>query len=150
MYKTILSKIKMSRTNAEDVLKGLTLKVYKFVLRNGKPTGIREVQRSLKLSSPTLATYHLNKLEEAGLLRKNMEGYEVNRVFLQNLIRIRRMLIPKYFFFCVFFIAALIVQLLILRPAILTREYIFAVGVTCTAAFSYLYETIRTLLKKTI
>lgn len=140
----------MASNNAEDVLKGLTLKVYKFVLKNGKPTGIREVQRSLKLSSPTLALYHLDKLEEAGLLKKGTEGYEVNRVFLKNLVRFKRMLIPKYFFYCVFFTTALIVQLVIFRPIILSREYVFAVGVTCAAALSYLHETIKTLLKKGI
>jgi len=140
----------MSSTDSEDVLKGLTLHVYKFVLKNGKPTGIREVQRSLKLSSPTLAIYHLNKLEEAGLLKKSVDGYEVNRVFLKNLVRFRRMLIPKYFFYCVFFTTALIVQLTILKPIVLSREYIFALGVTCAATLSYLYETIITLIKKGI
>ncbi len=140
----------MSRTHSEDVLKGLTLKVYKFVLKNGKPTGIREVQRSLKLSSPTLAIYHLDKLEESGLLKKSVDGYEVNRVFLKNLVRFRRMLIPKYFFYCIFFTTALIVQLTILKPIVVSREYIFALGVTCVATLSYLYETIITLIKEGI
>ena len=140
--------MRMNSTDAEDVLRGLTLKVYKFVLKKSKPTGIREVQRSLELSSPTLALYHLNKLEEAGLLKKSSEGYEANRVFLRNLIRFRRMLIPKYFFFCVFFTTALIVQVAILTPPITTREHVFAVGVTSAATLSYLYETIKTLLKK--
>ena len=140
----------MSQNDAEDVLRGLTLKVYKFVLKNRNPTGIREVQRSLKLSSPTLAVYHLSKLEEAGLLKKSLKGYEVNRIFLKNLIRLKRMLIPKYFFYCVFFITALIAQLAIFRPTVLSREYIFAVGITCAAVLSYLYETIVTLLRKDI
>lgn len=140
----------MSPGDTEDVLRGLTLKVYKFVLKKGKPTGIREVQRSLKLSSPTLALYHLKKLEEAGLVKKETEGYEVNRVFLKNLVRFKRMLIPRYFFYCVLFTTALIVQLVIFRPIILSSEYVFAVGVTCLAALSYLYETIGTLIKESI
>jgi len=140
----------MRRTDSEDVLKGLTLQVYKFVLKKGKPTGIREVQRSLKLSSPALAIYHLNKLEEAGLLKKSVNGYEVNRVFLKSLVRFRRMLIPKYFFYCLFFTTALIVQLTILKPIIVSREYVFALAVTCAATLSYLYETIITLTKESI
>jgi len=136
----------MSSKNAEEVLKGLTLKVYKFVLKKRKPTGIREVQRSLKLSSPTLARYHLNKLEEAGLVKNTVEGYETNRIFLRNLIRFKRMLIPKYFFYTVFFALALVIELTLLKPTVFSREYIFAVAVTCTAALSYAYETIRTFL----
>lgn len=140
----------MPSKNVEDVLKGLTLKVYKFVLKNRKPTGIREVQRSLKLSSPTLAQYHLNKLEEAGLLKKTVEGYETNRIFLRNLIRFKRMLIPKYFFYTIFFTLALAIELTLLKPTVFSREYIFAVAVTCAAALSYAYETIRTFLTGSI
>lgn len=140
----------MPSKNAEDVLKGLTLKVYKFVLKNRKPTGIREVQRSLKLSSPTLAQYHLNKLEEAGLLKKTIEGYETNRVFLRNFIRLKKMLIPKYFFYAVFFTLALAIELTLLKPTVFSREYIFAVTVTCAAALSYIYETIKTFLIESI
>jgi len=140
----------MSSNEAEEVLKGLTLKVYKFVLNKGAPTGIREVQRGLKLSSPTLASYHLKKLEEAGLLKQAMEGYVVDRVFLKNLIRFRRMLIPRYFFYSVFFVLALALELTIFRPAALSREYVFAVGITCVAVFSYIYETTKVLLKESI
>jgi predicted transcriptional regulator len=77
----------------KDVLRGLTLKVYKFVLRSDRPVGIREVQRALGLSSPTLALYHLNKLEEAGLIKKEANGYIADRVILENLFRFRRILI---------------------------------------------------------
>jgi len=66
----------------EDVLRGKTLEVYRYVLKNGKPTGVREVQRALRFSSPRLSFYHLNKLEEAGFLKKTVDGYVVERVFL--------------------------------------------------------------------
>jgi len=137
-------------SNEDEVLKGLTTKVYRFVLKRGEPTGIREVQRGLKLSSPTLASYHLKKLEETGLLKQTMDGYVVDKVFLRNLIRFRRMLIPKYFFYSVFFVLALALELTIFRPVALSREYMFAVGITCVAALSYIYETIRALSKEGI
>jgi len=140
----------MASNEAEEALKGLTLKVYKFVLKKGTPAGIREVQRGLKLSSPTLASYHLKKLEEAGLLKQTMEGYVVDRVFLRNLIRFRRMLIPRYFFYSVFFVSALALELTTLRPVAVYREYAFAVGITCVAVFSSIYETIKVLLKESI
>lgn len=140
----------MASNEAEEVLKGLTTKVYKFVLKRGRPTGIREVQRGLKLSSPTLASYHLKKLEEAGLLKQNPEGYIVDRVFLRNLIRFRRMLIPRYFFYSIFFLLALALELTIFKPTALSREYVFAVGIACVAALSYVYETIKVLFKEGI
>ena len=140
----------MTSNDVEDGLKGLTVKVYKFVLKNARPTGIREVQRSLKLSSPTLALYHLDKLEKVGLLKKTMEGYEVDRVFLRNLVRFRRVLVPRYLFYFIFFASALIGELTFLKPVILSREYVLAVGVTLLAAVSYLYETIKTLVQKRI
>jgi len=140
----------MSSNEAEEVLKGLTLKVYKFVLKRGRPTGIREVQRGLKLSSPTLASYHLKKLEEAGFLKQDMEGYVVDRVFLRNLIRVKRMLIPRFFFYSVFFTSALVLELTTFKPIALSREYVFAVGVACVAAMSYAYETVRTLVRGSI
>lgn len=62
------------QSEPKDVLRGLTLKVYRFILKNDKPVGIREVQRALNLSSPTLALYHMNKLEEAGLIKKELDG----------------------------------------------------------------------------
>lgn len=132
----------------EDVLRGLTFKVYRYVLKNGKPTGVREVQRALKLSSPRLASYHLNKLEEVGLLKKNIDGYVVDRVFLQNSIRLSRILVPRFFFYSFFFLTLIILELTIFKPTTLSKEYIFGVVATCIAAASYLYETVRILLKK--
>ncbi|MFZ0965685.1 MAG: helix-turn-helix domain-containing protein [Candidatus Bathyarchaeia archaeon] len=140
----------MSRNDVEDVLKGTTIKVYKFVLKSEGPVGIRETQRALKLSSPTLASYHLEKLREAGLLKQCIQGYEPNRVFLKTMIRLRGMLIPRYLFYSIFFISALIVELVVFKPPILTREYFFAVGVIFVASIAFIYETVQTLLKESI
>jgi DNA-binding transcriptional ArsR family regulator len=139
----------MTSEDIENMLRGTTLKVYKFVLKEG-PVGIREVQRGLKLSSPTLASYHLHKLEVAGLVKQGLEGYEVNRIFLRTLVRFRRMLIPKYLFFFIFFFCALFIELVVFKPRVLTRGYVFAVVVTLVAALSYLYETIQAFLKEAI
>ena len=140
----------MSSEDVEDVLKGLTLKVYRYVLKNKKETGIREVQRALKLSSPTLAVYHLDKLEQAGLVKKGASGYVVDRVYLRNLVRFRQLLVPKYFFYALFFSLAVVVELAVLRPTVFSREYVFAFIVTCAAAVSYVYETIKTWMKQTV
>ena len=126
-----------------DVLRGLTLKVYKYILQNNKPVGIREVQRGLNLSSPTLALYHMNKLEEAGLIKKGADGYVADRIILQNLIRLRRVLIPRNFFYMIFLITSLVMLIVFLRPPTLSREYIFSLAVISVAAATSVYETMK-------
>ena len=137
-------------SESKDILRGLTLKVYKFILKNDKPVGIREVQRALNLSSPTLALYHMNKLEEAGFIKKELNGYVADRIILENLVRLRRVLIPRHFFYTVFFVASLIFLVVFLRPSMLTREYIFSLGVVSVAAATSVYETIRALSEKVL
>jgi SOS-response transcriptional repressor LexA len=136
------------RSNSEDALKGTTLEVYKYVLKNGKPTGVREIQRALNLSSPRLAAYHLDKLEDVELLRKTMDGYVVNRVLLQNSVRVSRILVPRFFFYSVFFITIIALQLTVFKPTILSKEYLFSVVAVSIAAALFLYETLRVLFKK--
>jgi len=127
----------------KDVLRGLTLKVYRFILKNDRPVGIREVQRALNLSSPTLALYHINKLEEAGLVKKELGGYVADKVILENLVRFRRVLIPRNFFYTVFLITSLVMLAVFLRPPMLTREYVFSLGVITVATAASVYETIK-------
>ena len=134
----------------DDVLRGLTSKVYKFILKNDRPVGIREVQRALDLSSPTLALYHINKLEEAGLVRKELNGYVADRIVLRNLIRIRKVLIPRNFFYTVFFATSLVFLLILLRPPILTREYMFSLAVVSTAVAISIYDTVKALSEKVL
>jgi DNA-binding transcriptional ArsR family regulator len=140
----------MSSEDIEDILKGLTLRVYRYVLKNKKETGVREVQRALKLSSPTLAVYHLEKLEQAGLVKRGASGYVVDRVYLRNLIRFRRLLVPRYFFYALFFTLAVVAELTVFKPVVFSREYVFALIITSAAAASYLYETVITWMKETI
>jgi DNA-binding Lrp family transcriptional regulator len=127
----------------KDVLRGLTLRVYRFILKNDKPVGIREVQRSLNLSSPTLALYHINKLEEAGLIKKELNGYVADRIILENVVRLRRVLIPRNFFYTAFLLASLVMLAVFFRPPTLTRDYVFSLGVVTFATAASLYETIK-------
>ena len=135
---------------SKDILKGLTLRVYRFILKNEKPVGIREVQRALRLSSPTLALYHMNKLEEAGFIKKELGGYVADRIVLENFIRLRRILIPRHFFYTVFFVTSFVFLAVFLRPPILTRDYIFSLGALSVAAGTSVYETIKTLSEKAL
>jgi|SRR5271157_1717548 len=140
----------MKLNNSEDVLRGVTLQVYRYVLRNGKPTGIREVQNSLNLSSPRLAYYHLNKLEEAGLVKKTPEGYMPDRVVMHDSVRLRRTLVPRQLFYALFFATMLVFQLTLFRPDTFSRYYTFALLGTGAAFALCIYETRRIFKRKSI
>lgn len=84
----------MSKKEELEDLWGKTLKVYRHVLKVGKPIRLVDVQRDLGFSSASLAQYHLKKLDEMGLVREDQEGYVVDRMAYQQVFRIRRTLIP--------------------------------------------------------
>lgn len=140
----------MASEEAKDVLRGTTLKVYRFMLKSSKPVGVREVQRALKLSSPSLAAYHLSKLEEVGLLRQEKGEYSADKIFLESMIRIRHFLIPRYLFYSVFAVSALIVELTLLKPHTLTSSYFFSTIATFILALALCYETAKTWVKGNI
>ncbi len=94
--------------SVEVDLRGNTLRVYWYMLQNSKPVGVREVQRDLGMSSPSVASHHLNKIIDMGLAEKNVESlYElvefVKVGILRDFIRFRGTLLPRYFFIGVFF-----------------------------------------------
>lgn len=130
-----------SGSNEKDVLQGKTLQVYRFITRQHEPARVREIQRSLGFSSPSLVLYHLEKLKDAGLIKEEGIGYVADKVLLKNLVRFRSTLIPRYFFYFLFFTLGTILELTLLRPPIVTREYLIAVMFTSAAAIAFGIET---------
>jgi DNA-binding transcriptional ArsR family regulator len=137
----------LSADESEKALKGTTLEVYRFLLKKSKPVGIREVQRALGLSSPSVATYHLSKLEDMGLLKRESSGYTVNRFLLEYSVKVNRFLVPRYLFYAVFAFAILLIELTVMRPELMTREYVFSVVATCIFFVVFCYETAKTWLR---
>jgi DNA-binding transcriptional ArsR family regulator len=100
----------------EDVksqLKGTTLRVYWHLLRSGKPTTIRHLQRDLSFSSPSVASYHLEKLIDLDLVKKVAGDYELKKTVsleaVSSFVRISHLMIPRYVFYTAFFLTLLIV-----------------------------------------
>jgi predicted DNA-binding transcriptional regulator len=131
----------------EDVLKGTTLRVYRLIYRQGRPMGVHDVQRGLQLSSPSVAQYHIKKLLGAGLIREGQDGYVIDRIIFENMIRVRRALIPLQATYSIFFASTLVVMLTLLRPPSITSVYIFALIVNCVALAISLYDVSRALRK---
>lgn len=103
----------------ESQLKGKTLQVYWYLL--GAPShsaGVREIQRSLSFSSPSIAVHHLDKLQNLGLVTKKGTGEyvlteEVKVGLLRFFTRVGRFLVPRYLFYSVWLSTMLFTYLLL-------------------------------------
>lgn len=125
----------------KDVLRGRTLQVYRFIIRHGEPVRVRDIQRGLGLSTPSLVTYHLDKLKEASLIKEDGQGYVADKVLLANFVRFRNALIPRYFFYFLFFTLGTALELTLFAPQVASREYLIAVTFTAAASIAFAIET---------
>jgi len=107
----------------ESELKGLTLRVYWHILSLNKKEsiGTRSVQRALGLSSPSVASHHLEKLKTLGLLDKDATGEyrlvgQVKVGVLRNFVGVLGVLLPRYLFYSTMFTAMLVLYPIIYPP----------------------------------
>jgi predicted DNA-binding transcriptional regulator len=108
-------------TQIESELKGKTLQIYWYMLRSpGSHVGVREIQRALHLSSPSVAAHHLEKLVTMGLVDKTRIGeyyitQEVKVGLLRFFTRLGRFLVPRYLFYSIWFTTMLILYMALYR-----------------------------------
>lgn len=114
----------MSQTSASDLalieseLKGKTLLVYWYFLKSrATAVGVREIQRSLGFSSPSVASHHLEKLLSLGLIEKTNTGeyflvQQVKVGMLRFFTKMGRFLVPRYLFYSVWLTTMLIFYIL--------------------------------------
>ncbi len=102
----------------ESQLKGKTLQVYWYLLGSSSHSaGVREIQRSLRFSSPSVALHHLEKLQGLGLVTKKGTGEyvleeEVKIGLLRFFTRVGRFLVPRYLFYSVWVSTMLVTYVL--------------------------------------
>ncbi len=143
-------------TNAtNEELEGITLTVYAYVVHANKPVGIREVTRGAKISSTSVAYRHLTKLEDLGLIEKNSYGDFVlkEKTGVNGNVWIGRSLVPLSVFFTLFFIGALISELIIISLAFLfslaiEMSFFFLTILTGLAVTFFIFEA-RSVQKRT-
>ncbi len=139
----------------ESKLKGKTLLVYWYLISsNSRIVKVREVQRALKFSSPSIAAYHLSKLEELGLVRKTEHGeyelvQEVKIGTLRFFTRIGRFLIPRFLFYSIWF-STMIVMYIVLYPQTGDAHNIMAMIFGISSVMIFWFETIKLLRNKPI
>ncbi|MGD0329677.1 MAG: hypothetical protein ABSB40_04420 [Nitrososphaeria archaeon] len=142
-----LTGVLMSPKQVEVQLKGNTLRVYVYVLKKGK-VGVREVQHALHFSNPSLAQYHLNKLNEMGLVRENGGSYEIaNEVkvdVMRDFLRVGTLLVPRLVMYAVFFTVFTIYLTIVSLPLRFGEPLVTALLILLYLASSiYWYEALR-------
>jgi predicted DNA-binding transcriptional regulator len=103
----------------ESQLKGKTLQIYWYMLRDPNTSvGVREVQRSLGLSSPSVAAHHLEKLLSLGLVEKTTRGeyllnQEIKVGILKFFSRMGRFLVPRHLFYAIWLTTMFVIYLVV-------------------------------------
>jgi len=132
--------ISLVERDFEQELKGNTLRVYSYILRVRKSVSAREIQRGLRLSSPSVALHHLEKLRKLGLIKKdNMGQYnlieEVKVGLLRLFIGAGAYLIPRYL---TYFVGLLVFYLIVFRVTFSIKDiYIMIFGLSSIIISAY-------------
>ena len=109
---------------------------------------VREVQKTLRFSSPSVAQHHLEQLRHLGLVKKDEVGgnysltNEVKIGVLRHFIKLGRLLFPRYFFYAVFSTTFYLFYVLVLMHG-LTRENLFILMFGATVSAIFWFEALR-------
>lgn len=129
----------MSEEELEYKLRGKTLQVYLYLIRSGidESHGVREIQRALGFKSPSIASYHLEKLRELGLLAKDENGdyrvaKEVNVGLLKLYIKIGELRLPRFLLYACL-ITSMVVTYLLAYPQTLSPHNLFALLISISS-----------------
>jgi len=131
----------------ESELKGKTLLVYLHILKSGQESvGVREVQRSLGFSSPSVAAYHLGKLKDLGLIENLYGDYKIVREVkvgvLRSFVTLGGVMLPKFLFYAVL-MTTMLVTYLFQFPLETTRENITTIVMGLVPTAIFWYETVK-------
>lgn len=132
----------------EYALRGKAWRVYWLLLKKGKPMSVREVQKALRFSSPSVAQHHLEKLRELGLVVKHEAGGSYNLIgevkigVLRHFVKLGRLVFPRYLFYALFSTTLTLMYILLFMQT-LNRESIFTAMFCTLVSTIFWYETAR-------
>lgn len=124
-------------------------RIYWFMLTKGGPVGVREIQRGLGISSPSVVSHHLDRLRRAGVVTADEYGRytlstKVEIRVLQGFTRLGGFILPRFMFYAVFFTTAVLVYAVIYG----SDSNLFAALFGGAAAVFAWYEAYRVWRKK--
>jgi predicted DNA-binding transcriptional regulator len=140
--------------NAEDdavfeyALRGKDWNVYWLLLKNGRAMSVREVQKTLRFSSPSVAQHHLEQLRQLGLVKKEEVGgnysltSEVKIGVLRHFVKLGRLLFPRYFFYALFSTSFYLFYVFVLMQGF-TRENLFILTFGAIVTSIFWFEALR-------
>lgn len=131
----------------EAELKGKTLLVYMHLLKANQPAvGVREVQRALSFSSPSVAAYHLNKLRDLGLVESERGDYrlvrEVKIGVLRQFVTLRGFMLPRLLFYAVL-VTTMLATYILQFPMTISRHNVTTLLMGAVPAVILWYETVK-------
>ncbi len=118
----------MANEQSEEI-EGITLSVYVYVAKKGRPVGPRDVMKGANLSSPSVAYRHLEKLEDLGLLGKNEYGeyFMKGKARVRGYVWIGKRMMPKMLAYSLLFMIILLVELAVFFLHYPVEDFKFAV-----------------------
>jgi DNA-binding transcriptional ArsR family regulator len=124
---------------------GNALRVYLYLVTHS-PSELREVQRGLDLSTPSLASYHLTRLTEAGYVTQDKEGRyvaisEASMDILREYSKVGTTLVPKLTFFS--FLFTILITFFSYQALTSNGFTIYLVATSITMVALLRYETLR-------
>lgn len=131
----------------ESELKGKTLLVYMHLLKNpSEAVGVREIQRELGFSSPSVSSYHLTKLQDLGLIENVYGDYklvkEVKVGVLRQFVTLGGVMLPRYLFYAVL-MTTMMLTYLIQTPFQPSPEAVTTLVMGLVPTIILWYETVR-------
>jgi biotin operon repressor len=132
----------------EYALRGKDWKVYWLLLKNGGQLSVRDVQKALGFSSPSVALHHLEQLRQLGLVEKNEANGQYSLVsevkigVLRHFVKLGRLLFPKYFFYAVFSTTFYAMFFVLFMPDF-SREGLFIAVFGGIVVAIFWYEAVR-------
>lgn len=143
-----MDKESSSPSSTEGLLKGKTLKIYWYLLT--KECGIREIQRDLNFTSPSIVSYHITKLVDSGLVSKENDKYRVIDTVKTGIVglyvKFGRIMIPRMLFYISFLVVGLLlyINLIFSRSTIYfySEDILFLVFIFGSILF-FIFETLK-------
>ncbi len=129
-------------------LRGKSWAVYWYVLGKGAPVTVREVQRSLNLSSPSISLHHLEVLRDVGLIDRmgDTTTYFLKKAArigpLRNFVYIGGRPLPRFLFYAFFLTVLLAVYLVFFFRAVTRESALFLAFGGLSLIFTW-YEVYR-------
>ena len=109
---------------------------------------VREIQKTLHFSSPSVAQHHLEQLRQLGLVKKEEVGgnYSLTSYVkigvLRHFVKLGRLMFPRYFFYALYSTTFYLFYVFVLMQGF-TRENLFILTFGAITTAIFWFEALR-------